>query len=100
MQQRIADLSIFVLGYHDVPRGTMDEVRSYVRLDLPLRSRFQMIHQCCVDVAHGLALLFGIGTRAVPSWGPRTRRNNLLGGVCTENLSPNVAVMKRTEDRL
>ena len=32
-----------------VPRGTMDEVRSYVRLDLPLRSRFQTIHQCCVD---------------------------------------------------
>jgi hypothetical protein len=23
--------------WHDVPRGTMDEVRSYVRLDLPIR---------------------------------------------------------------
>ena len=43
--------------------------------------RFQTIHQCCVDVAHGRALLFGIGTKALPSWGPRTRRNNLRGGL-------------------
>ena len=39
---------------------------------------FQTIHQCGVDVARGLVLLFGIGTRALPSWDPRTRRNNLL----------------------
>jgi hypothetical protein len=26
-----------------------------------------------VDVAHGLALLFGIGTRALPSWDSKTR---------------------------
>ena len=42
---------------------------------------FQAIHRCSVDVAHGLMLLFGIGTRALPSWDPRTRRNNLLGGL-------------------
>ena len=42
---------------------------------------FQAIHHCSVDVSHGLALLFGIGTRALPSWDPRTRRNNLLGGL-------------------
>ena len=42
---------------------------------------FQAIHHCSVDVAHGLALLFGIGTRALPSWESRTRRNNLLGGL-------------------
>src|SRR6187399_3253227 len=42
---------------------------------------FQTVHHCSVDVAHGLALLFGIGTRAVPSWDPRTRRNNLMGGL-------------------
>ena len=42
---------------------------------------FQAIHRCSVDVAHGLVLLFGIGTRALPSWDPRTRRNNLLGGL-------------------
>src|SRR5258705_544370 len=39
---------------------------------------FQTIHQCGVDVARGLLLLFGIGTWALPPWDPRTRRNNLL----------------------
>jgi len=34
-----------------------------------------------VDVAHGLVLLFGIGTKALPSWDSKTRRNNLLGGL-------------------
>ena len=29
---------------------------------------FQTIHHCSVDVAHGLALLFGIGTKALV-WG-------------------------------
>ena len=43
--------------------------------------RFQTVHHCIVDVTHGLALLFGIGTKAVPSWDPRTRRNNLMGGL-------------------
>jgi hypothetical protein len=42
---------------------------------------FQTIHHCSVDVAHGLVLLFGIGTKAVPSWDSRTRRNNLLRGL-------------------
>ena len=43
--------------------------------------RFQTIHQCSVDVARGLALLFGIGTKALPSWDSRTRWNNLFGGL-------------------
>src|SRR5476651_541947 len=42
---------------------------------------FQTVHHCGVDVAHGLALLFGIGTKAVPPWDSRTRRNNLMGGL-------------------
>src|SRR4029078_8779631 len=42
---------------------------------------FQTVHHCSVDVAHGLALLFGIGTRAVPSWDPRTGRNDLWVGL-------------------
>src|SRR5664280_1115672 len=42
---------------------------------------FQTIHHCSVDVARGLALLFGIGTRALPLWDSRTRRNNLSGGL-------------------
>src|SRR3974390_1322894 len=32
-------------------------------------SAFQTVHHYSVDVAHGLVLLFGIGTRALPSWG-------------------------------
>jgi hypothetical protein len=42
---------------------------------------FQTIHRCGVDVAHGLALLFGIGTKALPSWDPRTGWNDLLVGL-------------------
>src|SRR5450830_1106677 len=42
---------------------------------------FQTIHHCSVDVAHGLALLFGIGTKALPLWDSRTRRNNLWAGL-------------------
>ena len=42
---------------------------------------FQTIHHCSVDVAHGLALLFGIGTKALPLWDSRTRRNNLWVGL-------------------
>ena len=39
---------------------------------------FQTIHRWGVDVTRGLVLLLGIGTLALPSWDPRTRRNNLL----------------------
>ena len=43
--------------------------------------RFQTIHHCSVDVARGLVLLFGIGTKALPSWDSKTRWNNLWGGL-------------------
>ena len=42
---------------------------------------FQTIYRFSVDVAHGPALLFGIGTKALPSWDSRTRWNNLLRGL-------------------
>src|SRR5499433_4573850 len=42
---------------------------------------FQTIHDCSVDVARGLVLLFGIGTRALPSWDSKTGWNNLWGGL-------------------
>src|ERR1019366_7813702 len=42
---------------------------------------FQTIHHCSIAFAHGLALLFGIGTKALPSWDSRTRWNNLWVGV-------------------
>ena len=47
----------------------------------PSTTTFQTIHHRSVDVARGLALLFGLGTTALPSWDSRTRRNNLLGGL-------------------
>jgi hypothetical protein len=47
----------------------------------PLASTFRTIQHCSVDVARRLALLFRIGTRALPLWDPRTRRNNLLVGL-------------------
>src|SRR5258708_19996098 len=43
--------------------------------------RFQTIRHCGVDVAHGLVLLFGIGTKALPSLDSKTRWNNLWGGL-------------------
>jgi hypothetical protein len=43
--------------------------------------RFQTIHRHGVDVACGLVLLFGIGTKALPTWDSRTRRNNLWVGL-------------------
>src|SRR6188474_3263821 len=43
--------------------------------------RFQTIHRYSVDVSHGLVLLSGIGTKALPSWDSRTRRNDLLVGL-------------------
>ena len=43
--------------------------------------RFQTIHQFSVDVARGLVLLFGIGTKALPSWDSKTRWNNLWGSL-------------------
>ena len=42
---------------------------------------FQTIHDCGVDVAHGLVLLFGLGTKALPSWDSKMRWNNLYRGL-------------------
>src|SRR3977135_4586020 len=44
-------------------------------------SAFQTIHHHSVDVARGLVLLFGMGTKGLPSWDSKTRRNNLCGGL-------------------
>ena len=46
-------------------------------------SAFRLSTTSSVDVGRGLVLLSGIGTRAVPSWDSRTRRNNLLGGLAS-----------------
>src|SRR6476619_2773757 len=42
--------------------------------------RFQTIRHHSVDVARGLVLLFGIDTRALPSWDSKTGWNNLWRG--------------------
>ena len=42
---------------------------------------FQAIHLCGVGVAHGFVLLFEIGTKALPVWDSKTRRNNLWVGL-------------------
>jgi hypothetical protein len=43
--------------------------------------RFQTIHHHSFDVARGLALLSGLGTKALPSWDSRMRWNNLFRGL-------------------
>src|SRR5689334_25295225 len=40
-------------------------------------STFRLSTLQCVDVARGLALLFGLGTKALPVWDSKTRWNNL-----------------------
>ena len=42
---------------------------------------FQTVRRCSVDVAHGLALLFGIGAKALPLWDSRMRWSNLCSGL-------------------
>jgi len=58
----------------------------YVRFsNRPSRVKhFQAIHHSSVDVAHGLALLFGLGTKALPSWDSKTRWNNLLDDLAVD----------------
>jgi hypothetical protein len=62
-------------------KADINERRSHVRFsNRPFGvKRFQTIRRCSVDVTHGLVLLFGIGTKALPSWDSKTRRNNLSG---------------------
>ena len=60
-------------------RGSSDYVRFSNR---PIEvKRFQTIRRHGIDDARGLALLFGIGTKALPSWDSRIRRNNLYRGL-------------------
>ena len=61
-------------GHHSTARWSFS--------NRPFRvKRFQAIHHFSVDVARGLMLLFGIGTKALPSWDSKTRWNNLLAGL-------------------
>ncbi len=66
-----------------LPKATVRRCPRYFRFsNRPVEVKhFQAIHGCSVDVSHGLALLFGIGTKALPLWDSRTRRNNLYRGL-------------------
>ena len=46
--------------------------------------RFQTIHHYSVDVAHGLVLLFGIGTKALPAWDSRDEVEQSIGRPCRQ----------------
>src|SRR5258705_9379143 len=50
--------------------------------------RFQTIRHHSADVARGLVLLFGIGTRALPSWNSKTGWNNLYRGLVRRATGP------------
>jgi hypothetical protein len=41
--------------------------------------RFQTITTTSVDVVYGLSLLFGFGSKAIPTWDSRTKWNHLSG---------------------
>jgi hypothetical protein len=43
--------------------------------------RFQAVQRCSVDADRGLALLYRLGTNALPAWGSKTRWNNLSVGL-------------------
>jgi hypothetical protein len=66
-------------------RRIRDIARSQIEVrfsNRPFRVKhFQTVHLCGVDVARRLALLFGIGTRALPSWDSKIRWNNLCRGL-------------------
>src|SRR5271170_8378184 len=47
-------------------------------------SAFRLSTAAVLMSLRGLALLFGIGTKALPSWGSKTRWNNLTGGLAAK----------------
>jgi hypothetical protein len=64
-------------------RGAKTDVRFYNR---PVGvKRFQTAHHCSVDVAHGLVLVFGIGTKALPVWGFEDEVEQSKGRPCRQS---------------
>ena len=61
--------------------GFEDEVEQSSLIGRCRVKHFQTIRRCSVDVAHGLALLFGIGAKALPLWDSRMRWSNLCSGL-------------------
>src|SRR2546429_6594994 len=67
-------------------RACIHEARSHVRFsNRPFRvKRFQTIHHYSVDVAHGLVLLFGIGTRGPSIMGFEDEVEQSFGRPCRQ----------------
>ena len=61
--------------------GFEDEVERSSLIGRLGSSTFRLSTVTMVDVAHGLVLLFGIGTKALPSWDSKTRWNDLYLGL-------------------
>src|ERR1700751_2558025 len=57
--------------------GFEDEVEQSSLIRRSGSSTFRLSTLQCVDVARGLALPFGLGTKALPVWDSKTRWNNL-----------------------
>ena len=83
---RLFQISELCVQFLETNQFIRQSCRPNVRFsNRPVRvKRFQTIHRCSVDVARGLVLLFGIGTKALPVWDSRTRWNNLLGGLAVK----------------
>src|SRR3981189_490563 len=93
--QKRYDLNLIWLrgrGHYNINRSSTSRMGQHAKCSYcayvfrfsnrPFRvKRFQTLHHCSVDVARGLVLLFGLGTKALPSWDSKTRWNNLLGGL-------------------
>jgi hypothetical protein len=69
---------ILTVRHYNVRAGSLLTFRARSRhfrfSNRPFRVKLlQTIHHYSVDVAHGLALLFGFGTKALPAWDSKTR---------------------------
>jgi hypothetical protein len=71
-------------GAHAFPASVHERRNSNVRFsNRPFGvKRFQTMHQFSVDAARGLVLLFGIGSKALPSWGFEDEVEQSLGRPC------------------
>jgi hypothetical protein len=62
-------------GHGDIVADHLRLLQGFLELRRAHRRGYVPAHHHIVDVAHGLALLFGLGTKALPSWDSRTRRS-------------------------
>jgi hypothetical protein len=75
-------LQHFCFGsFTSIPAGVGQPLMSASLIGHSGSSAFSTIRHRSVDVSHGLALLFGIGTKALPPWDSKTRWNNLCLGL-------------------